>query len=144
MTPAVIACALALLGRSQTIAPVHLVAVPPPHASSNVEAFVTAGERAIYLVTSSPAFQDVQREPWTSAHDEGCRKMAGILVHEEWHLQHGPDERGAYMAQLTTLQSLGAKPETINAVRSAMALVIESAARRASALMRASVDRAPR
>ena len=54
MTPAVIACALALLGRSQTIAPVHLVAVPPPHASSNVEAFVTAGERAIYLVTSSP------------------------------------------------------------------------------------------
>ena len=70
--------------------------------------------------------------------------MAGIRYTEEWHLQHGPDERGAYMAQLTTLQSLGAKPETINAVRSAMALVIESAARRASALNARLVDRAPR
>ena len=32
---------------------------------------------------------------------------ASLLVHEEWHLRHGADERGAYLAQLTALHALG-------------------------------------
>jgi hypothetical protein len=125
---AVVACALALLGRSQTVAPVHFVATPPRHASPNVEAFVTAGEHTIFLVTSSAAFRDAQADPWTALHHEGCRKIAAILVHEEWHLRHGQDERGAYTVQLTTLQLLGARPETINAVRAAMGTVLSKQA----------------
>ena len=33
-------------------------------------------------------------------------KIASILVHEEWHLRNGADERGAYLAQLTALAAL--------------------------------------
>jgi hypothetical protein len=33
-----------------------------------------------------------------------------MLLHEEWHLRHGSDERGAYYAQLTGLQQLGSGP----------------------------------
>jgi len=128
---AVVACALALLGRSHTVAPVQLVLMPPPHASPNVEAFVTTGEPTIFLITSSVTFRATQTaDPWTAAHREGCRQIAAILVHEEWHLRHGSDERGAYMAQLTTLQLLGARPETINSVRHAMGEVLEQQAAR--------------
>jgi hypothetical protein len=35
------------------------------------------------------------------------------LAHEEWHLLHGRDEEGAYHAQLTALNYLGAGPGTI-------------------------------
>ena len=129
---AVVACALALLGRSHTVAPVQLVPLPPPHASPNVEAFVTAGEQRIFLITSSVTFRATQAaDSWTAAHREGCRQIAAILVHEEWHLRHGSDERGAYMAQLATLQLLGARPETISGVRHAMGEVLEQTARRA-------------
>jgi hypothetical protein len=38
------------------------------------------------------------------------RKIASVLVHEEWHVRHGSDEAGAYAAQLTTLASLDAGP----------------------------------
>ena len=34
-------------------------------------------------------------------------KIASIIVHEEWHLRHGPDESGAYHAQLTALAAMG-------------------------------------
>ena len=30
-----------------------------------------------------------------------------MLVHEEWHLRNGADERGAYSAQLTALAAMG-------------------------------------
>jgi len=126
---AVVACALSLLGRAHTIAPVEFVSTPPPHASPNVEAFVTAGENTIFMVTSSAAFREAQADPWTAAYRDGCRKIAGILVHEEWHLQHGADERGAYTAQFTTLQLLGAPSQTINAVRMAMAQQVSRADR---------------
>jgi hypothetical protein len=39
-----------------------------------------------------------------------ARKLASILVHEEWHVRNGPDEEGAYAAQLITLMRLGAGP----------------------------------
>jgi hypothetical protein len=38
------------------------------------------------------------------------RKIASVLVHEEWHVRHGSDEAGAYAAQLTTLVALDAGP----------------------------------
>jgi hypothetical protein len=35
------------------------------------------------------------------------RKIASVIVHEEWHLKRPGDEEGAYAAQLTTLAALG-------------------------------------
>ena len=39
------------------------------------------------------------------------RKLASILVHEEWHLRYLADERRAYEAQLDELLRLGEKPD---------------------------------
>ena len=119
---AVLVCALGLLGRSHANAPVVLLPSPPPHASPNVEAFVQRDPDRIYLITSSAAFREASSERSPDRH-EACRKMASIIVHEEWHLAHGSNEREAYLAQLTTLQMLGATPETIGSVRKSMRAV---------------------
>lgn len=111
---AVVACALFLLGRSErSLPPIELVESPPIEASAQAEAFVRQPYTAIYLVTSSPMFQDAQRSAFN-----GCsggdmlalKKLASVIAHEAWHVRHGPDERGAYEAQLTALIFLGVQP----------------------------------
>jgi hypothetical protein len=109
---AVVVCALSLLGRSERTMPrIILVESPPKHASIQADAFVSLPDQNIYVVTTSPAFRDAQASR-TGCKDAGpMRKLASILVHEEWHLLNGPDERGAYYAQLTTLIRLGVAPD---------------------------------
>ncbi|HTM04605.1 MAG TPA: hypothetical protein VL173_13940 [Vicinamibacterales bacterium] len=119
---AVLVCALGLLGRSHANAPIVLLPSPPPHASPNVEAFVQRDRERIYLITSSEVFREASN-PRSPDRQEACRKIASIIVHEEWHLAHGGGERDAYLAQLTTLQMLGATPETIGSVRKSMMAV---------------------
>ena len=41
---------------------------------------------------------------------EGLVRRVSVIVHEEWHVTHGSDERNAYLAQLTELQRLGSGP----------------------------------
>ena len=36
-------------------------------------------------------------------------KLAGILAHERWHLQHGPDEIAAYEIQLAIMTYTSAR-----------------------------------
>ena len=108
---AVIACALALLGKSETTMPrIALVDVPPVYASPQVEAYVRPSDDTIYVVTSSPLFRAVQA--WKSDCGEplALKKLASVLVHEEWHIRHGGPEREAYYAQLTALLQLGVSP----------------------------------
>ena len=110
---AVLACALTMLGRSEhRLSPINLVDIAPPGASRNVEAYVTAGSDAINLLTSFPAFREVARARMKCAPREAVAKVASVLVHEEWHLRHGPDERGAYSAQLTALVAMGFDAQT--------------------------------
>jgi hypothetical protein len=110
---AVLACALDLLGRSSTAAPVRFIDRPPIEATRGVEAFVERDPPVIYLLTSTETFrQALHPRPGWSLRD-ACRKIASIIVHEEWHLRHGTDEQGAYYAQLTTLAALQAEPQTI-------------------------------
>jgi hypothetical protein len=100
---AVLVCVLNLLGRPMP--PIVLLDVLPPEASRNAEAFVRRNPDTIYLMTTTAVFADAQygdRRAW--------KKLASILVHEEWHLRHGPDERGAYRAQLLELIRLGEPP----------------------------------
>jgi hypothetical protein len=60
-------------------------------------------------------------------------KLASVIVHEAWHLQHGRDEAGAYDAQLIFLQMTEASATfqlnlaaaiTINEVRRAKARML--------------------
>jgi hypothetical protein len=108
----VVACALALLGRStNTMPPIELVDVVPIEASAQVEAFVRLPNNTIYLVTSSPVFREAQRSNAGCGDAIAVKKLASILAHEEWHVRHGSDEKGAYQAQLTTLLSIGVAPD---------------------------------
>ena len=132
----VLTCALDLLGRSAAqLPPIILVATPPPDASGHAIGFVRSGQRAIYLIESSAQFQAAVQ---SNRARQGCRNLdqlryvASVLVHEEWHLAHGPDEQGAYYAQLTELQRLGAGPGRwpYEIVRRAMAVTRERDAAR--------------
>ena len=106
--PAVITCTLALLGRSpDSMPPITLLEAVPPHVSANAEAFVRMGEGKIYVITSAPAFREARC--WVPG---SLVKLASVLVHEEWHIRHGGDERRAYSAQLLTLVQLGARVDS--------------------------------
>lgn len=108
-TPAaVLICALDLLGRSaSSMPPIELLAGPPPHVSPRTEAFVTRTSRTINLITSAPAFREARCQ-----NRESLARLASILVHEEWHVRNGSDERGAYEAQLMALMRLGYGPDS--------------------------------
>lgn len=111
---AIITCALALLGRSErTMPPITLVEAPPKHASIMTEAFVSLPEPRIFVVTSSPTFRDAMASRSACSESAPLKKLASILVHEEWHLRHGSDESGAYYAQLTALIRLGVPPDNM-------------------------------
>jgi len=104
----VLVCTLELLGRSaSSMPPIKVLALPPTGVSANAEGFVRMDEGIIYVLASGVAYRQA---------DCGDRrsliKLASVLVHEEWHIRHGGDERGAYEAQLGTLLRLGAQPDS--------------------------------
>ena len=136
MTPAalVLVCALELLGRSANqLPPIKIVDNPPPGASANAQGFVNRSEGVIYLIASASAFRAAEaveranRSRTPCAERAALKMVASVIVHEEWHFNHGTDERAAYEAQISTLNRLGLGPGTganVNVVR-AMQQVIE-------------------
>ena len=142
----VLVCALDLLGRSaEQLPPIVVVDTRPPDATHHAAAFVRSGDRTIYLIASSVPFQVALEGPARSGTCgllDPVRMMASIIVHEEWHLNHGTDEEGAYLAQLMTLQRLGAGPGRgpYDAVQRSMRAVMKAYERR---LLVASRDLVP-
>ena len=97
----------------------------PPHASVNAEGFVDPRTSTIYILTTTEVFRAALRAQGRCGSTEPLRKLASILVHEEWHVLHGSDEGGAYAAQLTTLTMLGGPDSALfNSVRRSMAAVL--------------------
>lgn len=104
----VLVCALSMLGRyDRHFHPIAFVDTVPRGGSPNAEAFVTRERDTIYLVTSTAVFRAATESRDNCRPRAAIAKIASILVHEEWHLRNGGDERGAYQAQLTTLAQLG-------------------------------------
>ena len=119
---AVVVCACGLLGRSGPgTVPIRLLDHAPQGSSQFVQGFLTREPDTIYLITSTPHFQDARR-----GDPDALRQIASVIVHEEWHVQHGADEKGAYEAQLTTLTYLGASSNLIGAVRKSMRVVLDA------------------
>jgi hypothetical protein len=107
----IVICALALLGRStNSMPPIELVDVVPNDASPQVEAYVRLPGKTIYLVTSAPVFREAQQSSAECGGALALKKLASILAHEEWHIRHGADEKGAYQAQLIALLLVGVEP----------------------------------
>jgi hypothetical protein len=129
---AIVACALAMLGRSErNFPPIELVDTIPIDVSVQAEAFVRPPARTIYLVTSSPMFRVAQKSRAECGDYFAVKKLASILAHEEWHVKNGSDERGAYQAQLTALSLMGVAPDNslyTGVVRSMQAVLKKKAA----------------
>jgi len=127
----VVLCALSMLGRSaETLPPIVLVDVPPPGVSQRAEGFTDGF--VIFLVTSSHGFRfAVDRAQRAAPHcgEHGTvAKVASVIVHEEWHIRHGGDERGAYDAQTMALLQLGFGLESpiVRGVRASMQTVLKA------------------
>ncbi|HEY7450007.1 MAG TPA: hypothetical protein VH702_17755 [Vicinamibacterales bacterium] len=111
MSPSeVLVCVLALLGgEAKKLPPIELVDIRPLSASPGIEAYTHAGSPKIYLLTTSAVFEEAMAmERWGAEDAAPVIKLASIIMHEAWHVRNGPDERGAYEAQLRTLGRLGA------------------------------------
>ena len=107
----VLACALTVLHRSaRSFPPIEFVETRPAGVSPNADAYVPLGGTRIYLITTSPAFIRARRAAYKCGELNAIRKIASVLVHEEWHVRHGSDEAEAYAAQLSTLVALDAGP----------------------------------
>jgi len=102
-------CALELLGRSAaSFPPVRFVEKAPPGVSPRAAAYVVPGDGRIVVITSTDAFTQARNSKDRCNNLEALHESAGVLAHEEWHVLHGPDEEGAYDAQLTALLLTGA------------------------------------
>jgi hypothetical protein len=120
---AVLVCALTLLGRSEaSFPPIAFVSEVPGDVSAAAEAFARVNDRRIFVITSSPLFQRLQRGPNRCGDLDSVRKLASVLIHEEAHVVKSASESDAYAAQLTSLAALGAGPghPTYSEVRRSM------------------------
>lgn len=110
MSPSeVLVCVLTLLGgEARNLPPIELVDVRPADASPTAEGFTRPGTKRIYLLTRTAVFEAATRKEHWDADSLPFVKLASIIMHEAWHVRNGPDERGAYQAQLMTLGRLGA------------------------------------
>ena len=135
---AVLVCALDVIGRPiNTFPPIQFVGVAPPEASQHVEAFVRPGSGVISIVVSAPAFRGARESE--CMHRDDVVKVASVIIHEEWHVRHGADERGAYEAQLAALMRFGVQPGSAlhYGVVRAMLKVIDAPAAREPDIMAA-------
>ena len=127
----VFVCALALLGRTpQSFPAVEFIEKVPVSVSPSAEAYVLAEEKRVVLITSTWAFRVAEHAQNQCGQIDAIRQIAGVLAHEEWHVRHGPDEEGAYDAQLTALTSVGAGPTLFNSVMRAKRRVADESRRR--------------
>ena len=125
----VLVCALNLLYRPvSSFPPIVMIDTRPDDVSATAEAFVRRNPDTIYVLTSTSTFRAAQ-----AGHTEALQKLASILVHEEWHIRKGPDERRAYEAQLTTLLAFGLREgrPVFDEVRKSMLTVLAAQKRAA-------------
>ena len=107
----VLVCALTLLHRSaESFPPIELVTARPADVSGDADGYVRPGDARIYVIAVTPTFTRARSAAYRCGDLHAIRKIASVIIHEEWHVRHGSDETGAYQAQLTTLASLDAGP----------------------------------
>ena len=88
--------------------PIVLASILPDLASPGAEAWTVfredgKGDRVV-VYTESRVFICASRDRPVHVNPYECLlKLASIIVHEAWHFKNGPDEAGAYEAQLRFL-----------------------------------------
>jgi len=101
---------MALAGLQPARLAVVLTPTLPRAVSPNAEAWTIYDETCkgdrIFLYTRSGVFRCASDEQ--PLQHQCLLKLASVIVHESWHLEHGPDEAAAYTAQLLFLQMIEA------------------------------------
>jgi hypothetical protein len=86
--------------------PLVLIAALPVMVSPGAEAWTVYDEHGtgdrIFVYTRGRTFRCASARH--SDQDQCLLRLASIIVHEAWHLRHGPDEAEAYEAQLAFLR----------------------------------------
>jgi hypothetical protein len=122
--PVPIQAALDLLKWSPDHVPtIEVVEVRPPRVSPLAEGWTTyngdgSGRPTIYVAGWSALYRAALANR-LDAHFDVIR-LAGVLAHERAHVEHGPNEELAYLAQLITLENLQARAVDIASVRRAL------------------------
>jgi hypothetical protein len=86
--------------------PLVLIAALPVMVSPGAEAWTVYDEHGqgdrIFVYTRGRTFRCASAS--RQDQDQCLLRLASIIVHEAWHLRHGPDEAEAYEAQLAFLR----------------------------------------
>jgi hypothetical protein len=102
--------AVALTGLQRARLPILLTSTLPPTVSVRAEAWTVFDEACkgdrIFVYTRTAAFQCASDA--NPLQRQCLFKLASIVVHEAWHLRHGPSEVEAYEAQLLFLRMIEA------------------------------------
>jgi hypothetical protein len=108
-----IVCALAALNRSaESMPPIQVIETAPRYNSVGTEAFVDRDSGSIVVIASSNVVRDAADTRGRCGDSSAVKKLASVLIHEEWHIRHGPDEAAAYRRQLIALITLGVAPDS--------------------------------
>jgi hypothetical protein len=84
-----------LLGRSEATLPtIESIAKAPPGLPAAAEACTLPGERRLVLITSSWTFREARQSLTKCGETDALRYSASVIVHEDWHVNHGADEDG--------------------------------------------------
>ena len=102
---------------------IEVVAVRPPRVSPLAEGWILYNVEGrplptIYVAGWSALYRAVLANR-LDVHFDVIR-LASVLAHERAHIEHGPDEELAYLAQLITLERLRAHDIDIANVRRAL------------------------
>jgi hypothetical protein len=121
--PAPIQAALDLLKWSPDHVPlIEVVDVCPPRVSPIAEGWTVytadgSARPTIYVAGWSALYRAIRANRLDVHYD--VIRLAGVLAHERAHIEHGPNEELAYLAQLITLEHLRAHDIDLANVRRA-------------------------
>ena len=125
--PAPIQAALDVLKWSPDHVPrIEVVDVRPPRVSALAEGWIVYDvdgrpQSTIYIAGWSALYTAVLAHRLDFQF--GVIRLAGVLAHERAHIEHGPNEESAYLAQLTTFERLRARDIDVANVRRALEAV---------------------
>jgi hypothetical protein len=124
--PAPIQAALTMLRwPAHQVPQIEVIEVRPPQVNVLAEGWVFFKEDGnawptIYIAGWSSLYRGALANPGRS---QDAIRLAGVLAHEQSHLEQGADEERAYVAQLSTLERLQATNMDLTSVRVALRTV---------------------
>ena len=110
---AIMMASLQFASRSVVLLP-HLPSTVSSIAEAWTEYDANGKGLRIFVYTSSHTFRCASAR---RADYQCLLKLASVLIHEAWHMKNGPDEAGAYNAQLAFVEFNQASPLLINEIR---------------------------